>query len=76
RTLRPRVHAVVNLQNRGAGIPDGGLFSHEQLRDEGDAAADLRGGQLPSRGVLEVKGSSAEVTATAQSEQVRRYLAR
>lgn len=73
------MHAVVNLQNRGAGIPDGGLFSHEQLRDEpshDDAAASLRGGQLPSRGVLEVKGTSADVTQVASSEQVRRYLGR
>ena len=79
RTLRPRVHAVVNLQNRGAGIPDGGLFSHEQLRDsslQDDDAASLRGGQLPSRGVLEVKGASADVTQVANSEQVRRYLRR
>lgn len=84
RTLRPRVHAVVNLQNRGAGIPDGGLFSHEQLRADSlhddpsrdNAAASLRGGQLPSRGVLEVKGASADVTQVASSEQVRRYLGR
>jgi hypothetical protein len=76
KSLRPRVHAVVNLQNRGAGIPDGGLFSHDQLRADDDAAQVLRGGQVPSRGVLEVKGTSADVEQTAQSEQVKRYLAR
>jgi len=25
--LRPRVRAIVNIRNRGAGIPDGGLFT-------------------------------------------------
>ncbi len=74
--LRPRVHAVINLQNRGAGIPDGGLFSHDQLRAEDDAAQVLRGGQVPSRGVLEVKGTAADVEQTANSEQIKRYLAR
>lgn len=74
--LRPRVHAVINLQNRGAGIPDGGLFSHDQLRAEDDAAQVLRGGQVPSRGVLEVKGTAADAEQTANSEQVKRYLAR
>ena len=76
KSLRPRVHAVINLQNRGAGIPDGGLFSHDQLRTDDDAAQVLRGGQVPSRGVLEVKGTAADVEQTANSEQVKRYLAR
>ena len=76
RTLRPRVHAVINLQNRGAGIPDGGLFSHDQLRTDDDAAQVLRGGQVPSRGVLEVKGTAANVEEVANSTQVKRYLAR
>ena len=76
KTLRPRVHAVINLQNRGAGIPDGGLFSHDQLRADDDAAQELSTGQVPSRGVLEVKGTAADVEQTADSEQVKRYLAR
>ncbi len=76
KSLRPRVHAVINLQNRGAGIPDGGLFSHDQLRTDDDAAQVLRGGQVPSRGVLEVKGTAANVEEVANSAQVKRYLAR
>lgn len=44
--LRPRVHTVINLRNRGAGIPDGGLFSEDQLA--GDDADPLVAGHLPS----------------------------
>ncbi|MCP9495401.1 MAG: hypothetical protein MSG64_13220 [Pyrinomonadaceae bacterium MAG19_C2-C3] len=32
--LKPKVRCVINIKNRGAGIPDGGLFSGEQLRAE------------------------------------------
>ena len=51
RGLRPRVRAIINLKNRGAGIPDGGLFSEDQLPG-GDAVGT---GGTPARGVLEVK---------------------
>ena len=30
--LSPKVRCVINLANRGAGLPDGGLFSAEQFR--------------------------------------------
>ncbi len=30
--LKPKVKCVINIRNRGAGIPDGGLFTAEQLR--------------------------------------------
>lgn len=30
--LKPKVKCVINIKNRGAGIPDGGLFTAEQLR--------------------------------------------
>ena len=33
--LRPAVRAIVNIRNRGAGIPDGGLFAADQLRRRG-----------------------------------------
>ena len=51
RGLRLRVRAIINLKNRGAGIPDGGLFSEDQLPG-GDAVGT---GGIPARGVLEVK---------------------
>ena len=71
KSLKPRVRCVVNLQNRGAGIPDGGLFNADQLqRGEGE----MLPGQLPSRGVLEVKGAGDDVVRIARGEQVARYL--
>jgi hypothetical protein len=27
KTLKPRVRCIINLKNRGAGLPDGGLFT-------------------------------------------------
>jgi hypothetical protein len=27
RTLSPRVRAIINIRDRGAGIPDGGMFT-------------------------------------------------
>ena len=32
RTLSPKVRCVINLTNKGAGLPDGGLFSADQFR--------------------------------------------
>ena len=32
RSLSPKVRCVVNLANRGAGLPDGGLFTADQFR--------------------------------------------
>ncbi|CAN5355467.1 hypothetical protein BH24GEM3_BH24GEM3_11050 [soil metagenome] len=74
RALRPRVQCFINLQNRGAGIPDGGFFTADQLPRgaEGEALP----GQLPARGALEVKGTSADAWQVAESEQVAKYLAK
>jgi hypothetical protein len=77
-TLNPKVRVVINIRNRGAGLPDGGLFTAKQLkRAGGDQALGEPAffkGQQPERGVLEVKGAKEDVRAVAQSEQVRRYL--
>ncbi len=32
KTLSPKVRCVINLSNRGAGLPDWGLFSADQFR--------------------------------------------
>ena len=72
-SLNPGVSCVINLQNSGAGIPDGGFFTKDQLRtydDQQPSLADL----LPARGVMEVKGVAEEVTKIAVSDQVRKYL--
>ncbi|HEX8423211.1 MAG TPA: type ISP restriction/modification enzyme, partial [Pyrinomonadaceae bacterium] len=76
--LSPKVRAVINLKNRGAGLPDGGLFTAGQLKklggDEVVREPAAFGGQQPERGVLEVKGTGEEVRAVAAGEQVTRYL--
>ncbi len=73
--LKPRVTAIINLRNTGAGIPDGGLFTASQLKGR-DAASDPLQGQLPARGAIEVKGTADDVSAVAASEQVARYVER
>jgi hypothetical protein len=69
RRVRPHVLCVVNPKNQGAGLPDGGFFTRDQLR--GEPVDQLLRGQLPARGVMEVKGPGDEVRETAESAQVR-----
>jgi hypothetical protein len=70
-SLKPSVFCVVNLRNRGAGIPDGGLFTEDQQ----GATTDAFGfSQKPARGVLEAKPTGQDIQSLARSEQVRRYL--
>lgn len=73
--LTPRVRAVINPRNRGAGTPDGGLFTSDQFQRE-DRRPVAWPAQLPSRGAMEVKGLREDVEEIGQSEQVGRYLAR
>ena len=74
KTLKPKVRCVINIANRGAGLPDGGFFTANQFRKATDA--DPKQGQLPARGVLEVKSPAEDVRTIAQSEQVKRYNAK
>jgi hypothetical protein len=67
----PRVHCIVHLQNKGAGIPDGGLFTEDQLRRNG--TGELSEGVKPLRGVIEAKSASEDVGTVAGSKQVTRY---
>ena len=76
--LKPRVRCVVNPANRGAGIPDGGLFVANQF--ERGQTGPLPG-QLPARGAVEVKGVAENAVSIARrvfsddpEEQMRRYL--
>ncbi len=68
-TLKPRVRCVVHVQNQGAGIPDGGLFTSDQKVDDPAQMA----GMLPSRGVIEVKGTKEDVLTVAAGLQVAKY---
>jgi hypothetical protein len=86
--LKPKVRCVMNLKNHGAGLPDGALFTADQLRGRRAAKAagddgrpvlsvtDLGalGGQKPARGAIEVKPPAGDVRVIAASPQVRGYL--
>src|SRR5207237_2701888 len=67
----PRVRCVINLANRGAGIPDGGLFTPNQFQK---SSHDLIPGQLPERGAIEVKGTSDKIDFISDSKQIAKYL--
>ncbi len=70
--LDPEVCCLTNPSSRGSGLPDGGLFTADQIQDCG--VDELVAGQKPARGVIEVKGTGDEVEAVAASEQVGTYL--
>jgi SAM-dependent methyltransferase len=76
KTLSPKVRCVINLANRGAGLPDGGLFSADQFRrktgDENDKKNPFLV-QNPSRGVIEAKPPAEDVRRVSETEQVERY---
>lgn len=72
RALRPKVRCIMQLQNSGAGMPDGGLFCAEQFQPASDALP--LEGQLPARGALEVKSTGEDIEQTVQSAQVAKYV--
>jgi hypothetical protein len=76
KSLSPKVRCVINLKNRGAGLPDGGLFTADQFKGRGRGPKDSDDpfqSQLPARGALEVKPPSDDLGDTLASEQVERY---
>lgn len=73
--LKPKVFCVSQLANRrGAGHPDFGLFSQDQL-PRGGANEWTEALAIPERGVVEAKGVEADLEDVVGSEQVRDYLA-
>ncbi len=72
-TLKPKVRCLIHPRNSGAGIPDGGLFTPDQLKqcDEGEIFGEL----IPARGVIEVKSVGEDIADFAESGQVEKYLA-
>ena len=72
-TLKPKVRCLLQLKNSGAGLPDGGLFTPDQIKSPDDEAPLL--GQKPARGVIEVKSTADELADIAQTPQVKEYLA-
>jgi hypothetical protein len=71
--LKPKVRCIIHLQDTGGGIPDGGLFTEEQTRNN---ASDLLAGATPARGAIEAKPASADAWRIAESKQVKEYWSR
>jgi hypothetical protein len=75
KSLKPKVRCISQLKNRGAGSPDLGLFTEDQLKKD---QLKKRGKeeslpQNPARGVIEIKPTSSDAWLTADGEQVSRY---
>ena len=71
KTLKPQVRCVMKLANQGAGQPDGELFTKDQW-EHGKENEPLLG-QIPSRGVIEIKTLGNDAWVVAESEQVSKY---
>ena len=74
-TLRPKVFCVPELADQGAGHPDFGLYTTRQTQRGGGQSQrqQQRRGQLPERGVVEVKSVADDAWLTAAGAQVSRY---
>ena len=70
-TLKPKVFCVSELADHGAGHPDLGLYATRQVQ-----RGTPREGQVPERGVIEVKSADDDAWLTADSDQVSRYRSR
>ena len=68
RTLKPKVFCVHEGADQGAGHPDYALYTAKQVQK-----GRPREGQVPERGVVEVKGVGEDAWLTAKSDQVSRY---
>ncbi len=66
--LKPKVFCIQEGADQGAGHPDFALYTARQVQK-----GRPRAGQLPERGVVEVKGVGDDAGLTAQSDQVSRY---
>ena len=66
--LTPQVFCVGELAEQGAGHPDFGLYTKRQLQK-----GKPRPGQVPERGVVEVKPVEDDAWLTASGEQASKY---
>jgi hypothetical protein len=71
KALKPRIRCIINIKNRGAGIPDGGLFTPDQFQRRSEE--ELAEGTIPARGVIEIKATSEDAWVVANGPQVTRY---
>ena len=70
-TLKPKVFCVLEGADQGAGHPDYALYTAKQVQK-----GRPREGQVPERGVVEVKGVEDDACVTAESDQGSRYWGR
>ena len=67
-TLKPKVFCISAMAQQGADHPDFGLYSAPQIQK-----GKPREGQLPERGVIEVKSATDDAWLTAEGGQVSKY---
>ena len=67
-TLKPKVFCISAMAQQGADHPDFGLYSAPQIQK-----GKPREGQLPERGVIEVKPATDDAWLTADGGQVSKY---
>ena len=75
-TLKPKVHCVSDMADQGAGHPDFGLYVKRKSSGSSSKAGipvKPSDGDLPERGVVEVKPLGDDAWVTAESAQVSRY---
>src|ERR1700761_7874884 len=66
--LKPKVLCLSDLSNTGAGQPDFGLYVANQVQK-----GEPRKGQVPERGVIEMKSVKDDAWLTADTKQVSKY---
>ncbi len=71
-TLKPKVRCIIHPKNSGADLPDGGLFTPDQLKNRSEEESFID--QKPSRGAIEVKSAAEDIAEFADSEQVKKYV--
>lgn len=67
---KPKVRCFMSLQKRDGNMPDGGLFTQDQIAKGEDTPLP---GQKPARGVIEAKPFSDDLATLVAGEQVARY---
>ena len=72
--LRPKVKCVIHPSGKGAGLPDGALFTADQLRCNEDANALFSQGEKPACGVIEAKGTAVKLDDLIKTVQIAKYL--
>ena len=70
-SLKPKVFCVGELADQGAGHPDFGLYGAKRVQP-----GRPRKGQIPERGIVEVKAVDDDAWLTAAGDQVSRYWGR